>query len=192
MFSTMQDVPLTVARILGHGASIHGRSTVTTWTGNDPQVRSFAEVGARAAQLAYALRDELDATPDTVIGTLMWNNAEHLEAYLAVPAMGSVLHTLNLRLPAAQLAFIIDHAADHAIIVNGSVLPLLAGVLPRLSPTLKHIVVSGPGDRSLLAASRRRARLRGAAGRPPHRLPVAGGAGRAPPGDDLLHLRHHR
>ncbi|MDH6119432.1 long-chain fatty acid--CoA ligase [Kitasatospora sp. GAS204B] len=151
MFSTMQDVPLTVARILGHGATIHGRSTVTTWTENGPEVRSFAEVGARAAQLAYALRDELDATPDTVIGTLMWNNADHLEAYLAVPAMGSVLHTLNLRLPAAQLAFIIDHAADHAIIVNGSVLPLLAAVLPRLAPTLKHIVVSGPGDRSLLA-----------------------------------------
>ncbi|MCX4747926.1 long-chain fatty acid--CoA ligase [Kitasatospora sp. NBC_01287] len=151
MFSTMQDVPLTVARILGHGATIHGRATVTTWTEQGPEVRTFAEVGARAAQLAHALRDELGATPDTVIGTLMWNNADHLEAYLAVPSMGSVLHTLNLRLPAAQLAFIIDHAADHAIIVSGSVLPLLAGVLPHLAPTLQHIVVSGQGDRTLLA-----------------------------------------
>ncbi|MFE9422624.1 long-chain fatty acid--CoA ligase [Kitasatospora sp. NPDC006697] len=150
MFSTMQDVPLTVARILEHGSTFHGRATVTTWDGTGPQVRTFAEVGARAAQLAHALRDELGVTADSVVGTLMWNNADHLEAYLAVPAMGSVLHTLNLRLPAAQLAFIINHAADHAIVVSGSVLPLLAGVLPQL-PALRHIVVSGEGDRSLLA-----------------------------------------
>ncbi|MDH6111663.1 fatty-acyl-CoA synthase [Kitasatospora sp. MAP12-15] len=151
MFSTMQDVPLTVARILAHGSTVHGRATVTTWDGTGPVARSFAEVGARSAQLAYALRDELGVTPEHVVGTLMWNNAEHMEAYLAVPAMGSVLHTLNLRLPAAQLSFIINHAADHAIIVSGSVLPLLAGVLPQLALTLKHIVVSGPGDLSLLA-----------------------------------------
>ncbi|MDH6123545.1 long-chain fatty acid--CoA ligase [Kitasatospora sp. GP82] len=150
MFSTMQDVPLTVSRILAHGSTIHGRSTVTTWDGNGPLTRTFAEVGARAAQLAYALRDELGVSGDERIATLMWNNAEHLEAYLAVPSMGAVLHTLNLRLPAQQLAFIVNHAADHAIIVNGSVLPLLAGVLPQLNPTLKHIVVSGAGDRSLL------------------------------------------
>ncbi|MDH6132833.1 fatty-acyl-CoA synthase [Kitasatospora sp. MAA4] len=151
MFSTMQDVPLTVARILAHGSTVHGRATVTTWDGTGPVTRTYAELGARAAQLAYALRDELGVTPEHVVGTLMWNNADHMEAYLAVPAMGSVLHTLNLRLAPAQLAYIVNHAADHAIIVNGSVLPLLAGVLPQLAPTLKHIVVSGPGDLSLLA-----------------------------------------
>ncbi|MFI6848426.1 long-chain fatty acid--CoA ligase [Kitasatospora sp. NBC_00085] len=151
MFSTMQDVPLTVARILTHGATIHGRSTVTTWDGTGPVVRTYAEVGARAAQLACALRDELGVTGDDRVATLMWNNAEHLEAYLAVPSMGAVLHTLNLRLPAHQLSFIINHAADRVIIVNGTVLPLLAAVLPELGPTLRHIVVSGPGDRSVLA-----------------------------------------
>ncbi len=151
MFSTMQDVPLTVARILVHGSTIHGRSTVTTWDGTGPVTRTYAEVGARAARLAYALRDELGVTGDQRVATLMWNNAEHLEAYLAVPSMGAVLHTLNLRLPAQQLSFIINHAADHVIIVDGSVLPLLAAVLPQLNPTLKHIVVSGPGDRAQLS-----------------------------------------
>ncbi|MED7951594.1 long-chain fatty acid--CoA ligase [Kitasatospora sp. NPDC058201] len=150
MFSTMQDVPLTVARILEHGSTIHGRSTVTTWDGTGPVVRTYAEVGARAAQLACALRDELGVTADDRVATLMWNNAEHLEAYLAVPAMGAVLHTLNLRLPANQLSFIINHAADRVVLVNGTVLPLLAAVLPDLNPTLRHIVVSGPGDRSVL------------------------------------------
>jgi fatty-acyl-CoA synthase len=146
----MQDVPLTVARILEHGSTIHGRATVTTWDGTGPQVRSYAEVGARAAQLAHALRDECGVTAESVVGTLMWNNSDHLEAYFAVPAMGSVLHTLNLRLPAAQLGYIAHHAADQVIIVSGSVLPLLAGVLPQLADTLKHIVISGPADRSLL------------------------------------------
>ncbi|MFI6444967.1 long-chain fatty acid--CoA ligase [Kitasatospora sp. NPDC050543] len=151
MFSTMQDVPLTVARILTHGASVHGRSVVSTWNGESADVRTFAEVGARAAQLAHALRDELGVTEDDRVATLMWNNAEHLEAYLAIPSMGAVLHTLNLRLPGQQLSFIVNHAADRVIIVNGSVLPLLAAVLPQLNPTLRHIVVSGPGDRSVLA-----------------------------------------
>ncbi|MER8186689.1 long-chain fatty acid--CoA ligase [Kitasatospora sp. NPDC094015] len=150
MFSTMQDVPLTVARILTHGSTVHGSATVTTWTGADPVTRTYAEVGARAAQLAHALRDELGVTDGSVVGTLMWNNGEHLEVYLAVPSTGAVLHTLNLRLPAAQLSYIVNHAADRAIIVDGSLLPLLAGILPQLNPTLRHIVVNGEGDRSLL------------------------------------------
>ncbi|MBC3843142.1 long-chain fatty acid--CoA ligase [Streptacidiphilus sp. 4-A2] len=151
MLSTMQDVPLTVARILEHGATVHGASTVATWNGERAVHRSFAEVGARAAQLAHALRDELGVTGDQRVATLMWNNTEHQEAYLAIPSMGAILHTLNLRLPAPQLAFVINHAADHVIIANGSVLPLLVPLLPQLNPTLRHIVVSGEGDRSLLA-----------------------------------------
>ncbi|MER6954447.1 long-chain fatty acid--CoA ligase [Streptomyces sp. NPDC000618] len=151
MLSTMQDVPLLISRILTHGAKVHGTSQVTTWTGEgEPQRRSFAEIGDRAAQLAHALRDDLGVTGDDRVATLMWNNAEHVEAYFAIPAMGAVLHTLNLRLPPEQLAWIVNHAADKAVIVNGSLLPLLAPLLPHLK-TVEHVVVSGPGDRSLLA-----------------------------------------
>ncbi|MET8503838.1 long-chain fatty acid--CoA ligase [Streptomyces sp. NPDC004787] len=150
MLSTMQDVPLTVTRILEHGTRIHGKSVITTWTGEaEPQRRTFAETGARVGQLANALRDELGVTADERVATLMWNNAEHVEAYFAIPAMGAVVHTLNLRLPAEQLAWIVNHAADRVVIVNGSLLPLLAPLLPHL-PTVEHVVVSGPGDRSVL------------------------------------------
>lgn len=150
MLSTMQDVPLTVTRILHHGMTIHGKSQVTTWTGeSEPQRRSFAEVGGRATRLANALRDELGVSDDERLATLMWNNAEHVEAYLAIPSMGAVLHTLNLRLPAKQLIWIIHHAADRVVIANGSLLPLLAPLLPHL-PTVEHVIVSGPGDRTLL------------------------------------------
>ncbi|MGW7514821.1 long-chain fatty acid--CoA ligase [Streptomyces sp. NPDC054796] len=154
MRSTMQDVPLTISRILEHGRSVHGQSTVTTWTGDaEPQRRTFAEIGDRAAQLAHALREELGVEPGSVLATLMWNNAEHVEAYFAVPSMGAVLHTLNLRLPAEQLVWIVNHAADRVILVNGSLLPLLAPLLPRLEP-VEHIVVVGPGDTSLLEGCR--------------------------------------
>ncbi|KUH35846.1 MULTISPECIES: long-chain fatty acid--CoA ligase [Streptomyces] len=153
MLSTMQDVPLTVTRILHHGMSIHGTSQITTWTGGpEPQRRSFAETGARATQLANALRDELGVTGDDRVATLMWNNAEHVEAYLAIPSMGAVLHTLNLRLPAEQLIWIVNHAADKVVLVNGSLLPLLAPLLQHL-PTVEHVVVSGAGDRSVLAGA---------------------------------------
>ncbi|MER5974116.1 long-chain fatty acid--CoA ligase [Streptomyces sp. NPDC002055] len=153
MLSTMQDVPLTVSRILRHGSTVHARSQVTTWTSEgSPERRSFAEIGARSAQLAHALRDELGVTGDERVATLMWNNGVHLEAYLAIPSMGAVLHTLNLRLPAEQMVWIVRHAADRVIIVNGSLLPLLAPVLPRLD-SVEHVVVAGPGDRSVLDGS---------------------------------------
>ncbi|BDM73347.1 long-chain-fatty-acid--CoA ligase [Streptomyces nigrescens] len=155
MYSTMQDVPLLISRILTHGSTVHGQSRVTTWTGGEPHRRSFAEIGRRAAQLAHALRDELSVADEDRVGTLMWNNAEHMEAYLAIPSMGAVLHTLNLRLPAEQLVWIINHAEDRVVLVNGSLLPLLAPLLPQLE-TLRHIVVVGPGDRSVLDGARAR------------------------------------
>ena len=150
MLSTMQDVPLLISRILTHGSTVHGTSQVISWTGEgEPQRRSFAEVGARSAQLAHALREDLGVADGERTATFMWNNAEHVEAYFAIPAMGAVLHTLNLRLPAEQLAWIVNHAADRVVIVNGSLIPLLAPLLPKL-PTVEHIVVSGPGDRTPL------------------------------------------
>ncbi|MFD8142411.1 long-chain fatty acid--CoA ligase [Streptomyces sp. NPDC059708] len=150
MLSTMQDVPLLISRILAHGSTIHGNSQVTTWTGEaEPHRRSFAEIGVRAARLAHALRDELGVRQDERVATLMWNNSEHVEAYFAIPSMGAVLHTLNLRLPPEQLVFIVNHAADRVVLVNGTLLPLLAPLLPHL-PTVEHVVVVGIGDRSAL------------------------------------------
>ncbi|WP_438486933.1 long-chain fatty acid--CoA ligase [Streptomyces sp. S186] len=153
MLSTMQDVPLTVSRILTHGSTVHGTSQVITWTGEaEPHRRTFAEIGRRAAQLAHALRDTLEVAPEERVGTLMWNNSEHMEAYLGIPAMGAVLHTLNLRLPAEQLAWIVNHAEDRVVLVNGTLIPLLAPLLPQL-PKVAHVVVVGPGDRTPLAGA---------------------------------------
>ena len=80
----------------------------------------------------------------------MWNNTEHLVAYLAVPAMGAVLHTLNIRLFPEQLTYVANHAEDHVVLVDGTLVPLLAKVLPTFE-TVKHVVVVN-GDASTLQA----------------------------------------
>ena len=97
MYSTMQDFPLTIAAIMRHGCGVHGARTVTTATTAGYRHTSYHEVGRQAAQLANALRG-IGVSGDQRVATFMWNNAEHLTAYLAVPSMGAVLHTLNIRL----------------------------------------------------------------------------------------------
>ena len=148
MRSTMQETPLSIATLVRYGTTVHGSAEVITWTGEGARSATYAEVGRRAAQLAHALRG-LGVRGDDRVGTFMWNNQEHLEAYLAVPAMGAVLHPLNIRLFPDQLAFIADHGGDKVVLVDGSVLPVLAKVLGQL-PQVEHVVVNGPADLSVL------------------------------------------
>ncbi|WP_263249972.1 long-chain fatty acid--CoA ligase [Saccharopolyspora rosea] len=150
MLSTMQDGRLSIAQILRQGSGPHGRSAeVVTWTDERPRRRDYATVGHRAAQLAHALRD-LGITGDQRVGTFMWNNAEHLEAYFAVPAMGAVLHTLNIRLFPEQITYIANHAEDRVVLVDATLLPLFRKLLPQLR-TVRHVVVAG-GDGAVLDA----------------------------------------
>ncbi len=143
MKSTMQDVPLSVARLLRYGSTVHGTSTISTWTGDGVRVETFAQAGARTAQLAHALR-ELGVDGDQRVGTFMFNNAEHLETYYAVPSMGAVLHTINIRLFPEQVAYIANHAEDHVVIVDAVLVPAFAKVLPEMT-TVRHVVVAGAG-----------------------------------------------
>ncbi|ORX06153.1 long-chain fatty acid--CoA ligase [Mycolicibacillus trivialis] len=142
MLSTMQDAPLSLAQLLRYGSTVHGTAEVITWTDNGPRRQTYAETGRRCARLAHALT-KLGITGDQRVGTFMWNNSEHLEAYLAIPAMGAVLHTLNIRLFPEQLIHIVNHAEDRVILVDASLLPLLAPQLPQCR-TVEHLVVTGP------------------------------------------------
>jgi fatty-acyl-CoA synthase len=154
MRSTMMPTPLSVSRLLDYGSTVHGNAEVVTWTGADsgPRRTTFAEIGRQAARLAHALRDDLGVAGDQRVATFMWNNAEHLVAYLAVPSMGAVLHTLNLRLFPEQLVYIAGHADDKVVIVDSTLIPLLAKVLPQLT-TVEHVVVVGGGDTAPFAAA---------------------------------------
>jgi acyl-CoA synthetase (AMP-forming)/AMP-acid ligase II len=148
MLSTMQDRPLTITAILRHGRTIHAASEVVTWEGEHGRRARFAEVAERADRLAAALT-RLGVRSGDRVATFSWNTQEHMEAYLAVPCMGAVLHTLNIRLFPEQLAWVANHAEDKVVIVDDSLVPLLARVMPELR-TVEHVIVVGDGDASAL------------------------------------------
>jgi acyl-CoA synthetase (AMP-forming)/AMP-acid ligase II len=147
--STMQDdFPLTISTILQHGALVFGRSECVTWQGGSARHSSYREIEQNARRLASALT-RLGVGEGDPVATFCWNNQEHLEAYYAVPCMGAVVHTLNIRLPAHQLTYIVNDAQDKIIIVDGSLLPALAPVLATCTSVEAYIVI-GEGDTSLL------------------------------------------
>ncbi|MBO0845245.1 MAG: long-chain fatty acid--CoA ligase [Nocardioides sp.] len=142
MKSTMQDAQLTIGSVMKHGTTVHGDSEVVTATADGTRTLSYADLGRRASRLAHGLRS-VGITGDQRVATFMWNNAEHLEAYLAIPSMGAVLHTLNIRLFPEQLVYIANHAEDRVVIVDDSLVPLFAQELPQLT-SVTHVLVSGP------------------------------------------------
>ena len=146
--STMQDAPLTVTAMLRHGAAVYADRGVRTVEADGVREATYAEVAERAARLAGALAG-LGVQPGDRVGTFLWNTQEHLEAYLAVPSMGAVLHTLNLRLFPEQLAYVVDHGQDRVVLVDASVLPLLAEVAAQLT-TVEHYVLIGEADAGAL------------------------------------------
>ena len=154
MLSTMQDHPLTITDLFTYGRTVHAGSTVATLDGEpsseDKSTRhaTFAEVAERAERLAAALA-RLGVKPGDRVATFGWNTQEHLETYFAVPAMGAVLHTLNIRLFPEQLVYVANHAEDQVVIVEDSLVPLLAKVRDQLK-TVKHVIVTGDGDASAL------------------------------------------
>ncbi len=151
MDSTMQDFPLTITAIMRHGCGVHGARTVTTATGDGYRHSSYRELGQQAARLANGLR-RLGVSGDQRVATFMWNNAEHLATYLAVPSMGAVLHTLNIRLFPEQIAYVANEAEDQVVLVDVSLAKLLAAVLGDLE-TVHTVIVVGAGDTTELEES---------------------------------------
>lgn len=151
MDSTMQNYPLTITAILRYASGVHGARTVTTATGDGYRNCTYGELGREAAQLANVLRG-LGITGDQRVATFMWNNQEHLVAYLAIPAMGAVLHTLNIRLFADQIVFVATEAKDQVVMVDLSLAKLLAPVLARLD-TVHTVIAVGDQDTAPLEQS---------------------------------------
>ncbi len=144
----MQDAPLLIRDILRHGLQTYGHSEVITIEAGGHRTATFKEIAVRAEKLAAALQ-RIGVQNGDRVGTFCWNNQGHLEAYLAIPCMGAVLHTLNIRLPAEQLTYVINHAEDKVIIVDDSLIPLLAAIKDELK-TVETIIVVGDGDASAL------------------------------------------
>ena len=136
----MQRTPLLMSNILDRGAKVAPQEEIVTATEDGVRRQTYLETRDRAHQLAHALRQAGIGVGDRV-GTFMWNGSRHLEAYHACAGMGAVLHTLNIRLSAKDLEYIINHAGDKLIIVDADALPLLE-VLKDVIPTVEQVVVA--------------------------------------------------
>ncbi|MFC9223803.1 long-chain-fatty-acid--CoA ligase [Streptomyces hygroscopicus] len=143
--STMQDVPLSIATIVRYGTTVHADSRVISYDGESCRGTTLGELGTRAARLARGLRNVLGVRIAEPVATLMWNVREHFECYLAVPAMGAVLHTLNVRYATDQIVHAAQHAGDRVLIVEAGLVDRLLEILPRLT-AVEHIVVVGDGS----------------------------------------------
>jgi acyl-CoA synthetase (AMP-forming)/AMP-acid ligase II len=140
---TMQQTPLLMSRIVGRGARLDPNEEIVTLMAEGTHRQTLGATWARAAQLAHALKRHGINQGDRV-ASFMWNNYRHLELYQAVPSMGSVLHTLNIRLSSHDLEYIINHAQDRVIFVDEDLLSLLDPLLDNI-PSVELLVVSRHG-----------------------------------------------
>ena len=136
----MQRTPLLMSNILDRGAQVAPEEEIVTATEQGVRRQTYRETRDRAHQLAHALQAAGIGLGDRV-GTFMWNGARHLEAYHACAGMGAVLHTLNIRLGAKDLEYIINHAEDQLIIVDADLLPLLEALRDAM-PSVRKVVVA--------------------------------------------------
>jgi len=136
----MMDYPLTLNTIVEHAGRMSPRKTIKTKQPDGSwREYSYAEFQRRVRRLGNALA-ALGLEPGERVATFAWNNYQHLELYFGIPCAGAVCHTLNIRLSHEQLKYIIDHAEDKIIFVDGTLLPLIEPIADQLR-TVRHFVL---------------------------------------------------
>src|SRR5882724_2943649 len=152
MTNTMMDVPLTIDLIVERAARWMGDAEIVSRRPDKSLSRTnYRAVVERARRLARALVGAGIQKGDRV-ATLMWNHAEHLEAYFGIPLAGAVVHTLNLRLHPDEIAYIANDAGDRIVFVDDVLLPLLDKVIAGGGRFERVIVVGDPAGREAYEA----------------------------------------
>lgn len=146
MQGLMMDYPLTIDRILEHANRLYPHKRVLTKLPDGAMHQyTYADLYRRAKRLGNVLAS-LGVEVGDRVGTFAWNNFQHLELYFGIPGAGAVCHTLNIRLPPDQLVYIINHAEDKVVFVDGSLLPLFERLAGQID-CVKHMVLfnAAPG-----------------------------------------------
>lgn len=147
----MMNSPLLITSIMRFAQANHaGREIVSVGAGDNVHRSTYGAAFKRAARLAHALAGHGLNAGDR-IGTLAWNDQRHFELYYGVSCSGYVNHTINPRLFADQLRYIINHAADRLLFVDPDFVPLLEELYPGLNSVEKVVVLS---DRDGMPATR--------------------------------------
>jgi fatty-acyl-CoA synthase len=144
MDSLMMEFPLTIPVMLRRAeGQFASQEIVTRLPDHSRQRSTYGETARRIRQLMTVLRG-LGVERGDRVATLCWNHQQHLEAYFAIPMIGAVLHTLNLRLSPDDIAYTINHAQDRVLIVDASLLPIFEAIRPQVR--LEQVIVVGEGD----------------------------------------------
>jgi fatty-acyl-CoA synthase len=142
----MMETPLTVTSILRRAAQCFPEKEIVTRFGDGSIHRTnYGELYQRVIRLINALQ-ELGVGPGDRVVSFAWNTHRHLELYFAVPCMGAVLHTGNIRYSAEQITYVVNHAENKVVFVDRS----LAGTLAPLQSDLKtvnhYVIMNDLGD----------------------------------------------
>ncbi len=139
----MMNTPLTLRHIFEYAETYFPRAEIVSRGRDHIERFTYEQYAQRTRRLSGAL-DQLGIRSGDRVGTFLWNDHVHQEAYFGVPSMGAVLHTINIRLAPEQIAYIINHAEDRALIVDRGLWPILAPIASRLT-TVEAFLFSGSG-----------------------------------------------
>ncbi|HZZ91290.1 MAG TPA: fatty acid--CoA ligase [Usitatibacter sp.] len=126
---------LTIGSILSHGVADAPRQQIVHGT----RRHTYLQLEERVHRLASMLA-ALGVVPGSTVAVMDWDSARYLECFFAVPMMGAVLHTVNVRMPPEQVLYTINHAKDDVIVVNADFLPLLRAIHAQVRPGVKFVV----------------------------------------------------
>ena len=144
MLGLMQTRPLMISSIIQHAARNHADTEIVSRTVEDTVHRiSYRAIEARMRRLVRVLQ-HLGIKQGDRVGTLAWNGFRHLELYYAAPGMGAIYHTINPRLGADDIAYIIADAGDAVLFAETSFVPLLEALAPRMA--VRHVVMMTDAD----------------------------------------------
>jgi len=135
----MMEYPLLLSHLFNRGRKLFAKKQIASRTLEGVFRYTYADFSERVLRLMGALKG-MGVKEGDVVGTFAWNDFRHLEIYFAVPMLGAILHTINLRLFPDQLAYIINHAEDKVIFVGDDILPLLKPFIDKL-PNVERFVV---------------------------------------------------
>ncbi|MFD1451215.1 MULTISPECIES: long-chain fatty acid--CoA ligase [Oceanobacillus] len=137
----MMQTQLNLTTMVRHAEKYFPDKTVISRTLGGVQTIPYRKITERIRRLAGVLK-ELGVKKGDRVGTIAWNHHRHLEAYFAIPTMGAVLHTINIRVSLDDLAYIINHAEDKILLVDEDLFPLIERVKDQITDVEKIIVMT--------------------------------------------------
>ena len=145
----MQQTPLTLHSIFDRMRTIYPDGEVVSVSGTGDTAttvrHSYGEIAERVLKLATVLRD-LGVGPGDRVASFAYNSHRHLELYWAVPLIGAVLHTVNIRLYEDQITYIVNHASDKVVFVDGILAEALGEVAPKLDCVERYVRMGVGGE----------------------------------------------